>query len=178
MCSYLEWQLNVDKDVLQDFTMRVQKDFSRLYPMLVIRSGRPGLRTTMAATLPTLVVGSVPRLWHPSRPPPRCRHVNIVATHPRSTQFHFSVARLNRRASHTQRRRARLPRRSCRQQARNSPPFTFAYEARTGVFCANDARPISCSRGGRCPRQYYPGCPWLEEVHRQFGDAFKITGRS
>ncbi|KZV73987.1 hypothetical protein PENSPDRAFT_554670, partial [Peniophora sp. CONT] len=38
MCSYLEWQLNVDKDVLKDFTARVQNDFSGPgpYPALVI----------------------------------------------------------------------------------------------------------------------------------------------
>lgn len=38
MCSYLEWQLNVDKDVLEDFTVRVRSDFSGPgpYPALVI----------------------------------------------------------------------------------------------------------------------------------------------
>ncbi|VDC01763.1 unnamed protein product [Peniophora sp. CBMAI 1063] len=39
-CSYLQWQLNVDKDVLADFTARVASDFSYPgpYPALVIQS--------------------------------------------------------------------------------------------------------------------------------------------
>ena len=98
------------------------------------------------------------RVWPPGSsrtsshvPTSRCRLLDSRPQHPRSIQSCFGVACINRRASHTQRRRTRLPlRRRCRQRARDLPPLAFAYEARTDPFCANDARPISCSRGGRC----------------------------
>ena len=96
MCSYLEWQLNVDKDVLQDFTLRVQKDFSGPgpYPALVIPAESSSAAHHEGSNLAAFGSG-IYTMW-------------TVTADPGSTKFRFGVVRINCRASHPHRRRSWL----------------------------------------------------------------------
>jgi len=73
MCSYLEWQLNVDPSTLRDFSNRVQQDFAGPgpYPPMVLPQPAPAPFTHQSSSSATSGSGSAMPLLAPRVPMPK-----------------------------------------------------------------------------------------------------------
>jgi len=58
MCSYLEWQLNIDPSMLHDFTHHIQQDFTRPRPYPPMVLPQPALALFMHQSLSSATSGS------------------------------------------------------------------------------------------------------------------------
>ncbi|GBE84351.1 hypothetical protein SCP_0603290 [Sparassis crispa] len=68
MCSYLEWQLNIEPKALQEFEMKVRRDFKGQgpFPNYILPSPAP---SPVPSTTPYAQVGSAPTFARPQQQP-------------------------------------------------------------------------------------------------------------